>query len=336
MVLFQAPALKRQCGFFVAVGLLVGCLYSAPGRGKTRAENGFPVQAVPFEKWLGKNCSGPACLAMVLNYWDARRSFSQRRILAEIHDSEKQEMDNSDMVLYPRTRGFASYSFRGDLDILKQVVGNGIPVIVLAVKEKESASWHYRVVIGYDEKNDQLIFHDPALGGRLALASRDFLKVGKPGNSEGPFCWMMVVVPAQRPFPFPALQHDPLTSINLAGAYYRRSDFMRARAELEKAGESGPFTLYCLAMASLKEGRAAEAEAYARQAISLDAGSAYAHDVLGLAYADQGRVDQALQSLSRALRLAPGEKSIEKHYQRVKALHGERARPDFQKKGGCK
>ena len=85
-------------------------------------------------------------------------------------------------------------------------------------------------------------------------------------------------------------------------------------------------------MISLREGKAGEAEAYALQAVGLDAKSAYAHDVLGLAYAKQEKIEQALQSLEQALRLAPGEKFIRKHYLQVRALRIERARPDNIKK----
>jgi Flp pilus assembly protein TadD len=55
-------------------------------------------------------------------------------------------------------------------------------------------------------------------------------------------------------------------------------------------------------MVSLRQGRLDEA--YAREAIGVDAKNAYAYDVLGLAYANQGRMVEALQSLGQALRLA--------------------------------
>jgi len=287
------------------------------------------IQTVPFEKWLGRNYCGPACLAMVLNYWDETRSFSQRKISDEIYDSENQATYNSDLVFYPRTKGFESYSFQGNLQILKDVVGKDIPVIVLTKAVKQLAKGHYRVVIGFDDDEDQIIFHDPYFGGRNAMTSEDFMKVWELGKGRNQSRWMMAVVPGQSPFPFPALQKDPLTSINLATAYYRRSDFMKSREEWEKAKESlsdDPYPVYSLAMVSLKEGKVEEAEAYALEALSLDAQSAYAHDVLGLAYANQGRLVQALESLGQALRLAPGEEFIRKHYLQVRAIYIERAR----------
>ena len=290
------------------------------------------IQTVPFEKWLGRNYCGPACLAMVLNYWDETRSFSQRKIADEIYDSENEATYNSDLVLYPRTKGFESYSFQGDLRILKDVVGKDIPVIVLTKAIKQLAKGHYRVVIGFDDDRDEIIFHDPYFGDRHAMTSEDFLKVWELGKGRNQSRWMMAVVPDQNIFPFPALQNDPLTPINLATAYYRRSDFMKSREQWEKARETlseDPYPLYSLAMVGLREGKAEEAEAYALRALSVDAKSSYAHDVLGLAYANQGGMVQALQSLGQALRLAPKEEFIRKHYLQVRALYIERARLEY-------
>jgi predicted double-glycine peptidase len=329
---------RRIWGLLAGLGLMTPCLFSAQvfKYQKIKPEKGHLIQTVPFEKWLERNYCGPACLAMVLNYWDETRSFGQQKITDEIYDSESQATYNSEMVLYPRTKGFKSYSFQGNLQILKDVVGKDIPVIVLTKTIKQIGKGHYRVVIGFDDDRDQIIFHDPYFGDRHAMTSEDFMKVWELGKGRNQSRWMMVVVPRQSPFPFPALQSDPLTSINLATAYYRRSDFTKSREQWEKVKESlsvDPLPLYSLAMVSLREGKAEEAEAHALEALSLDAKSAYAHDVLGLAYASQERIVQALQSLGQALRLAPGEEFIRKHYLQVRALYIEKARlENIQKK----
>jgi len=329
---------RRIGGLLVVLGLMTPCLFSEQvfNYGKIKPEKGYLIQTVPFENWLERNYCGPACLAMVLNYWDETRSFSQRKITDEIYDSANEATYNSELVLYPRTQGFESYSFQGDLRILKEVIGKGIPVIVLTKTIKQIDKGHYRVVIGFDEDEDQIIFHDPYFGDRKAMTSKDFMKVWELGKGRNQSRWMMAVIPGQSPFPFPALQNDPLTSINLATAYYRRSDFAKSREQWEKVKESlreDPYPLFSLAMVSLREGKSEEAEAYALEALSLDAKSAYAHDVLGLAYANQGRFDPALQSLSQAVRLAPDEEFIRQHYLQVRALYIEKARlKDIQKK----
>ena len=325
-------------GLLAGLGLMTPFLYSAQvfKYEKIKPEKGHLIQTVPFEKWLVRNYCGPACLAMVLNSWDETRSFSQAKIADEIYDSGSQTTYNSELVLYPRNKGFESYSFQGNLRILKELVEKDIPVIVLTKTIKQIAKGHYRVVIGFDDDKGQIIFHDPFFGDRMAMTTKGFMKVWELGKERNQFRWMMAVVPAQSPFPFPALQNDPLTSINLATAYYRRSDFTKSREQWEKVRGSlseDPYPLYSLGMVSLREGKFEEAEAYALEALSLDAKSAYAHDVLGLAYANQGRMVPALKSLGQALRLAPKEEFIRKHYLQVRALYIERARlENIQKK----
>ncbi len=338
MIRPKIRASRQIWGLLAGLALIAPCLFSTQvfKYQKIKPEKGYLIQTVPFEKWLGRNYCGPACLVMVLNYWDETRSFSQQKIADEIYDSESQASYNSDLVMYPRTKGFESYSFQGNLRILKDVIGRDIPVIVLTKAVKQLAKGHYRVVIGFDDDEDQIIFHDPYFGGRNAMTSEDFMKVWELGKGLNQSRWMMAVVPDQSAFPFPALQNDPLTPINLATAYYRRSEFKKSKEQWEKARESlsnDPYPLYSLAMVSLREGKAEEAEAYALKALSLDAKSAYAHDVLGLAYASQGKLVPALESLSQALQLAPGEGFIRTHYLQVRALYIEKAQlENIQKK----
>jgi tetratricopeptide (TPR) repeat protein len=337
MIWPKVQASGRIGALLAGLGMISTCLFSAQifKYKKIEPEKGYLIRTVPFEKWLKRNYCGPACLAMVLNYWDKTRTSSQQEITAEIFDSENKATYNSEMVLYPRRHGLASYSCQGNLEILKAVVGKGIPVIVLTKTLKQIDKGHYRVVIGFDDDKGQIIFHDPFLGGRRAMKAKTFMKVWELGKGRNQSRWMMAVVPGQAPFPFPVLQNDPLTSINLATAYYRRSDFVQSRQQWEKVREflaSDPYPLYSLAMVALREGKIEEAESYALQALSLDAKNAYALDVLGLAYANQGRIGQALQSLDQAHRFAPAEKFIRMHYIQVKALQLERARLDDIKK----
>ncbi len=303
---------------------------------KAKPERGHLIAGVPFEKWLERNLCGPACLAMVFAYWDRDRALSQRAITAEIYDSQSHATYNSELVLYPRAKGFSSYSFQGDLAILKEVVREDIPVIVLTKATKQVGKGHYRVVIGFDEDTGQVIFHDPFFGGRRAMTVKDFMKVWALGKDRNRSHWMMAVVPAGRPFPFPALRDDPLTSINLATAYYRRTDYARSKEQWENVREAlpnDPYPLYSLAMVSIREGNVEEAEAFALQALGLDAKSAYAHDVLGLAYAAQGRIGEALRSLGQALRLAPREEFVRSHYLQVRTAYIEAARRNDVHKG---
>src|SRR4030065_2261339 len=177
---------RRIWGLLAGLGLIAPCLFSAQvfKYQITKPEKGHLIQTVPFEKCLKRNYCGPACLAMVLNSWDETRSFTQGKIAAEIYDSGSQSTYNSELVLYPRTKGFESYSFQGNLRILKELVGKDIPVIVLTKTIKQVAKGHYRGVIGLDEDRDQIIFHDPFFGGRKAMTSNNIMKVWELGKGR--------------------------------------------------------------------------------------------------------------------------------------------------------
>jgi len=296
---------------------------------RSNPEKGYIIPQVPFEKWLRRNYCGPACLSMVLNYWDGTQTIDQQQITDEIYDGQNQATYNSEMVMYPQTKGFDSYSFQGTLQTLKDVVSQDIPVIVLTKTIKQIRKGHYRVVIGYDEEKDQIIFHDPYFGPRQAMKARTFMKTWQLGLGRNENCWMMAVLPSHSVFPYPALQNDPMTSINLATAYYRRSDYSKSRQQWEKvrtALSTDPYPLFSLAMISLRENKDEEAESLALLALNLDAANAYAHDVLGLAYAKQGKISLAFKSLGQASLLAPKEEFIRKHYHQVRDMYIKKSR----------
>ena len=78
------------------------------------------------------------------------------------------------------------------------MVGKDIPVIVLTKTIKQIAKGHYRVVIGFDDDEDQIIFHDPYFGDRQAMTSEDFMKVWELGKGRNQSRWMMAVVIGDR------------------------------------------------------------------------------------------------------------------------------------------
>jgi tetratricopeptide (TPR) repeat protein len=336
------PRACRKAGF--AALPLIAVLFSAClsplgiyKYGRSAPKSGHLIAGVPYEKWKARNYCGPACLAMVLDYWAGAGSYSQERIGADVYDPVSQGTYSSEMVLYPRTLGFMTHSFRGDLPSLKAVVSRDIPVIVLTKPIRELDKGHYRVVVGFDEAKRRIIFHDPYFGERCAVSDGDFLKLWERGRGLNDLRWGMAVVPAGRDLPFPSLTGQPHTSVNLATAYYRKAAYASSREQWLKARElmSGdPYPLYSLGMVSLKMENAAEAEAFALEALKIDENSAYALDVLGLAYAEQGRTGEALTALSRAVLLAPDELFIRDHYLQVRAIHTPKLGLEYQQKKG--
>ena len=318
-----------------AAALLAGALLLAPGLLSAQSSRysgdgprrGHLIGTVPYERVLQRNYCGPACLAMVLNSWDGARPVSQQAIADQVYDPRIEGAYGSDLVWSPLERGFQSYSFRGNLPLLKDLVRRDIPVIVLTKSSGNKAKGHYLVVVGFDDEKGLIIFHDPYFGERRVMTVREFTKDWGLGKGADQSRWMMAAVPQGRPFPLPYLLNDPMTALNLAVAYLRRGDFEKSRREWEKVRRSlgaDPCPAYGLAIISLKEGKFEEAESHALEAIGLDSKNVEARDALGLAYAAQGKLAEALDALGQAVRLAPREPAIRDHYLRVL----ERARAD--------
>jgi len=67
--------------------------------------------------------------------------------------------------------GVSAFMVQGTLSQLKHYVGQGQPCIVLL--RSGTYTWHYVVVIGYDEQS--IVIADPGCGCRRVLAREDFL-----------------------------------------------------------------------------------------------------------------------------------------------------------------
>jgi len=175
----------RIAGFLAGLALITPCLFSAPAfkDPKIKPEKGYLIRIVPYEKWLAMNNGGPACLAMVPNDGDETRSFSQRKIAVEIYDPESRANYSYERVLYSLPKGFESYAFQEDLRVVKDVVAKDIPVIILAKTIKKLAKGQSRMVIGFNDDRDDIIFHDPFFGKRHAMTSGDFMKAWELGLS---------------------------------------------------------------------------------------------------------------------------------------------------------
>ncbi|MFQ6083364.1 MAG: tetratricopeptide repeat protein [Candidatus Aminicenantia bacterium] len=284
-------------------------------------EKGYLIKDVPYQKWKKRNYCGPAVIAMVLNYWDRGKNYEQDEIAKEIFNFKKEITYNSDLVYYPRLKNMMSYSFKGNLKILKEVLKKNIPLIVLNRPIKEINKGHYRVIIGFDDNRKQIIFHDPFIGKKYAMKYEVFNKLWYYGNDINKNNWTLAVIPDESFFNFPELKNHPLTNMNLATAYYRKGNYKKSLEEWNKAHKKAsfdPYPLYSLSMVHIKIGNYNEAIEWAQKAILLDNKNAFSYDVLGLAYFKLGRLEEALKVLGKAMNLDPKSDFIKQHYLQVR------------------
>lgn len=141
---------------------------------------------VPFHYQEERYYCGPAALEMVFDYYgeavpqleiaDVARTeppdepckgtcrYDMRRAghFSNLSTSVGNEMPGSVTGYSARKLGYASFTKSPmTIEDLKNLVDLGYPIIVLTRYNLTSPYGHYRVVVGYDNYNDELVIHDP-------------------------------------------------------------------------------------------------------------------------------------------------------------------------------
>ena len=283
---------------------------------------GHLIEHLPYYKQKSRNYCGPVALAMVLNYWDTGRVFTQEEIASDVFDSEIEITNNSQMVFYPKDNNFLVYSFNGNLEKLKSFIEQDIPVIILQqVVDKIVKKGHYRVIIGYDDSKKLIIVNDPWLGEKLAISYNVFTKLWTFGEGINKKNWGLVILPKTKTDIYDKLPKSAITYHNIATVLYTRGMIEDSIREWEKAIEVSPREAtfyYSIAYACIGEGRYDEAISYAQKSVELENDNSFCYDTLGWAYYNKGMLKEALEQLEKAIQLSPDIEFIKNHYNIVK------------------
>jgi uncharacterized protein YvpB len=137
----------------------------------------FFIENVPIYRQPYMDC-GPTSLRMVLNFYGQNLSQDE---MGKARWERGTRV--SDMESYPRTFGFAVYSYYDwKKEEMKYLLAQGYPLIALGVRppqwskgERYSGEGHYVVVVGYDDLKNIFHVHDPN-GGRKLEVSYDVFK----------------------------------------------------------------------------------------------------------------------------------------------------------------
>jgi len=110
----------------------------------------------------------------------------------------------------------------------------------------------------------------------------------------------------------------------MGAAQMRRREYKLAEDSLSRSlhGTRSPETLNDLAWAILKNGRAVDAEELAKEALAKDNQLAMAWDTLGMAYLNQGKLDEARAAVQEALNILPKMPELLLHLAQVEAAAG--------------
>lgn len=188
----------------------------------------FPTRCVlekfPYVQQIRNYC-GPASLTTVLSFWGLKTD--QKTVGQSVFDSSIQATNGADMLLYARAKGYSAYSWNSDLKDLKQKLATGVPVIVLQDSSTSDPSGHYRVAIGYDEKDKVIYVSDPYDPNNKKMAYNEFMQLWSPHGN-----WSLLVCPSDKDaFKSELDEKNPVVHLDLAYIHYKHGDFASSERE---------------------------------------------------------------------------------------------------------
>jgi len=149
------------------------------------------VEDVPFYPQDELQC-GPAALAMVLNWSGV--SILPSELSSEVYSPGLQGSLQSSIIGSARRHGRVAYTINGS-DHLLEELSAGHPVIVLVnLSFSWLPKWHYAVVIGYDQQQEEVVLHSGLNKGEI-LSFWKFMNIWKRSDYWG----LLVLPPDQMP-----------------------------------------------------------------------------------------------------------------------------------------
>lgn len=137
--------------------------------------------ALPSSAWISqvghvrqtRNNCGPASLIAAMQTYGL--SANQAELARRLKPSPTGYMATNVIEPYLNSVGLdTTYYQQGQLDHLKRLVANGIPVIVLQYLDRPGGIVHYRTVRGYDDRSGVIWFSDSMYGAATYLSYSDF------------------------------------------------------------------------------------------------------------------------------------------------------------------
>ncbi|MEQ8677456.1 MAG: C39 family peptidase [Aggregatilineales bacterium] len=121
---------------------------------------------ITWEQQSWNNC-GPANITMALSYygWTRNQDFAENILRPETEDKNVRP-DEMVAFVNEQTDLNAIYRYGGDIDMLRDLLANGFPVIIEAGSTPEGNAWlgHYQTVAGYDDGQQAFFAYDSFIG----------------------------------------------------------------------------------------------------------------------------------------------------------------------------
>lgn len=277
------------------------------------------------------NC-GPASLSMVLSLWGVNRSQEELASKMRPFNNPAGGVDDKsifapEFVKAAKEQGLQSlHRPNGDIDLLKKLTANGIPVVVRTWLNPEEDIGHFRIVRGYDEGTRTILQDDSYQGPSLTYSYEEFNQMWKPFNYgyilvypqekqetveailgeelDEKVSWQHALQRAERQLQ--QNQNDPYALFNIATAEYYLGNYDRTVTYYEQAREGLPARMLWYQLEPLQaylKTKQYEKVFSLTDTILNNGNMAYTELYLmrGQAYLEQGRVDDAEKEFEKAV-----------------------------------
>ncbi len=132
-------------------------------------------------EYQGWNNCGPTTIAMDLNFFG--KTTTQKEAAAALKpDPNDKNVGPDELAEYAHTLGMGGiHRVNGNLDMLKALLSNGIPVIVehWFIPEPNDEMGHYKLLKGYDDATQQFIANDSYNGPNIHIGYAEFDRLWK-------------------------------------------------------------------------------------------------------------------------------------------------------------
>lgn len=147
---------------------------------------------VPYEKYAGTNWCLPASGAMIFKYYGLE--VTQTEIASKVIENGKSSI--SKFIDFTKNLGFnAEYTDRTIKEI-KDLLKQDIPVIAIQCYSLTISDTHARVIIGYDDENQEVVINDPVIGEGYKISYTNFLALNI--NSGSDECKVVIIFPKEK------------------------------------------------------------------------------------------------------------------------------------------
>lgn len=162
-------------------------IFSTPTPTQIPVPISFEIPQKTFVAQTFNNC-GPATLSMIMSYFGVYKS--QIDLGQEMRPYQNPQGDNDDksifapeFVAFAQKNGLESlHRPNGTIDLLKQFIVQGIPVVVRTWLHPNEDIGHFRIIRGYDDETQVVIQDDSYEGPNRRIPYSQFDEMWQPFN----------------------------------------------------------------------------------------------------------------------------------------------------------